>query len=649
MSKTVEFIQYHQPPLNSGSYEITVKQEVDAGAGKEEFPRTQEFAVSGHRYTPLTARDIFAVYPPAGSLGNYSNIIPHITFNRSTLPWERSIDKNDSDLTWLALLIFRESEKPEVQTITLEELKNTDPSIAKFPEWSEEPGEQNSDEILVIDVPRSVLEEILPKRADLLYLGHVRKTKDDQDTSTSTEKATVIANRLPKPGETTTVHLVSLENRYPEEGDFDYQGATVDNSIRLISLKSWSFTCIKLPKTFSDTLTRLDRKYSSLRLPRLKNGNGNKEAEKYLSMGYIPLPHGMRQGEKTISWYHSPLSPGKNPGNLKQSVEAADALVRYESSNGLFDISYAAAWELGRLLTLKNQSIAVQLYNWKRANSPAWKRANSSTLQEMWEKAKRLPLASKTIPEEEEMPEAIATWFRNLELLKGIPFNYLVPDERLLPLESIRFFWLDSYWVDCLQDGAFSIGRAIKADATSDQQILQQFRGSLRTIANEDNPNEDKKITGILLRSEAVSGWPGLLVDGYPTNLGNNRSIQSFSPDDEPLNLLRMERLSENVLICLFAGEVKTVDIHLQPETMHFGIYLDNECVVKYKKKLRNPDNGDQQITVPCHNFELGVINIAQFATDINNALRNGENGFTSAQFGLEMIEGVQKVRFCQS
>jgi len=43
--------------------------------------------------------------------------------------------------------------------------------------------------------------------------------------------------------------------------------------------------------------------------------------------------------------------------------------VRYDSTSGLFDVSYAAAWELGRMLTLQNQRLAVELFNWKRANA----------------------------------------------------------------------------------------------------------------------------------------------------------------------------------------------------------------------------------------------------------------------------------------
>ena len=57
------------------------------------------------------------------------------------------------------------------------------------------------------------------------------------------------------------------------------------------------------------------------------------------------------------------------------------------------------------------------------------------------------------------VPEQISKWLGRLRLLKGVPFNYLVPDERMLPPESIRFFYLDINWIDSLLDGAFSIGR----------------------------------------------------------------------------------------------------------------------------------------------------------------------------------------------
>ncbi len=34
----------------------------------------------------------------------------------------------------------------------------------------------------------------------------------------------------------------------------------------------------------------------------------------------------------------------------------------------MFDVSYAAAWQLGRLLALQSNNFAETLYNWKREN-----------------------------------------------------------------------------------------------------------------------------------------------------------------------------------------------------------------------------------------------------------------------------------------
>ena len=66
------------------------------------------------------------------------------------------------------------------------------------------------------------------------------------------------------------------------------------------------------------------------------------------------------------------------------------------------------------------------------------------------------------------------------------------------------------------------------------------------------------------MRSQVVSGWPGLLVDGYDQVVSNLDAIDPTEANLLPL--LRMETLAKDVLLCLFEGEIKTVDIHLQPE-----------------------------------------------------------------------------------
>ncbi len=627
----VQFIEYQQPPLDSGTYQVTVEQTIKTkNSGKiaaSKFSQVLDFVVTGHRFAPLTVNDIYAVFPPAGNLGEHTNALPHITLKRSTLPWERSINENDSDLPWVALLLFRESEKPTPQTVKLKNLKSTPGNVAKFPAFTDEPGQTDEDELTVIDVPKKLLAQILPTQKEVALLAHINVLTDANDSPLSEPMATVLGNRLPQPGEVSTVHLVALENRYQgKNGEFDYQGAGDDDSIRLVSLTSWSFACVNNQHNFTALLKKLDRQQDTLRLPELQNS----EANKYLNLGYVPLAHALRQGDKTISWYHSPLSPGKSPDRLSEPVPMADALVRYDSNSGLFDVSYAAAWELGRMLTLQNQRLAVELFNWKRANA--------QTLNQLQLQVLHLPFQGEANDTNVNLPEAIATWFANLELLKGVPFNYLVPDEQLLKAESLRFFWVDSYWVDCLQDGAFSIGRVTSSDLKTDTQTRSSTSGT----------RADELITGFLLHSEVVSGWPGLEVEGYSDLLNN----QSVANPNNKLTILRYERLSDHILICLFKGELKTVDFSLKAQSLNCGVDPIDKVAesepLKIKKGLRKLDGeqGNEEIDVSCKGEVKGVIDIKALADKI--AKLNNTEEFTSAQFALSMIEGSQKIRFCQ-
>jgi hypothetical protein len=174
------------------------------------------------------------------------------------------------------------------------------------------------------------------------------------------------------------------------------------------------------------------------------------------------------------------IESNQKEGDIKsnENIRVADDLIQTDINRSLLDISYAAAWQLGRLLALQDRKFALELYHRKRDRVQSIAKefqqkqdfhlfhqnqalANSSTV------SSKYPLVEERLKE--------------LELLRGVPFNYLVPDERMLPSESIRFFYLDWFWIKCLQDGALS-------------------------ISSETNPCKKKVITGFLLRSEVVAG-----------------------------------------------------------------------------------------------------------------------------------------------
>ena len=597
---SVKFIQYHQPSLESGEYHLKIEQTIESSGkiSQQTYTRDLTFAVLGERFSPLSPEDIYAVFPPADSLGQHDNVLPYITVKRSTLLGERYPGTRDENLPWLVLILLRDtdfdrqSDKPTPQTISLDNLKQTTNNHhnIKFPNITFELGQTDNQQVTVIDIKKKYLEPILPTKSDLAYLAHVRQREDGNGNSSEDEFATILCNRLPEANGMSTVYLVSVEGRYTDGNSFDYMGAGDQDKIRLVSLASWSFACVDPEQSLTNILQKLNRNPSYPRLPQ----NPNSQAEENLAMGYIPLPHSLRQGSHTVSWYRSPLIPGHNSETRQFPIKASDELLRYNHHLGLFDTSYAAAWQLGRMLTLQNQSLAIELFNWKQAHA--------QQIKQLEQEVSDLPLtqqSSAAIP----IPQKIQDGFKGFELLQGIPFNYLLPDERLLPPESIRFFWVDSLWVDCLQDGAFSIGRVTNTDHQDDHHIRHD---------SGLNRNTDRKITGIILRSQVVPGWPNLLIDGYDQSV---QDLDSIDPSEANLlPLLRMEKLSNNVLICLFEGEVKTVDLHLKPEAMHFG--LSEHPPENWYKNLRSR-NGEQsgnEVSIPWNNHPKGVINLNELA-----------------------------------
>jgi len=631
---TVQFIEYHQPALSSGDYEITVLQSVTIkGANVGDFKAARNFTVAGERFE-LKPTDVESVFPPDGNLGEHSNVLPHIILNRSTLPWERAPEmragrtaQKGTGVPWLALLIFDEEDKPKPQTVKASDLVRP-PDLPKFPAIKLENAQSESDQVTVIDIPSNRLQPMMPTAEELKLLAHVRYGTNAQNEVTGDERAIIIAKRLPQPGKTSTAHLVSVEGRYrkgadktqPDKYAFDYDGATANQLIRLISLKSWSFACADPSKSFKQLLLDLNKAAGGPGTLRLPDGNA-REAKSLLSRGYVLMPHFFRQGDQTASWFHGPLIPGvsKSP-DVKLPAPSADALVRYDHALAMFDISYAAAWELGRLLALQDKDFSTSLYQWKRQ----YAQRLAQDRQRIDQRMLHLPFHRETPTG---VPKDIALWFESLRRLEGVPFNYLAPDERMLPLESIRFFRVDQEWVDCLADGAFSIGRVAKSDLEADES-----HGLKSPPAADDGTR-----TGFLLRSEIVSGWPGLLVDGFPERNGGRR-----------LDVVRIERLAAGVLLCIFKGEVARVEIHQQPETLHFG--LDTKTDGGFSKDLRDANGKalkDKTVDLASHwrtDFPR-TLNIVTFADAMKKAL-DFSDPVTSAQFGLQMVEGVERIIF---
>ncbi len=418
----IVFVQSYRPALMDGLYEVTVSQTVknnDSSAPvdrkfDETFTNTRRLQVRGERFS-LDRTEIESQFPPPDSQGEYSNVLPHIVFSRRTLPWERTVGGVGKP-TWLGLLVFDESEPvPVVQTAMVGDLQrnpfprkqgganepSTLPQTAvSYPDLSLEPGEVLWDACNVIDVPVSLFNQIVPGQVDMPWISHARTVTPDSpqlmelaDGESEIKSSVVVSNRLPDPNTECTVHLVSLENMnafLPTGEDYTPAKITLPNGqaaqeVRLVSLSSWSYRSVDPQMTFSGILLNLD-KSDGLRVLTVNNdADKTSEAAKYvanaLDMGFVPLNHHTRQGSNTVSWYRGPLTPFivpptifvPDPGGKSHAppILTADEAVRYDPETGMMDVSYAAAWQIGRMLALQDKDFSQSLARWKRSNTIA--------------------------------------------------------------------------------------------------------------------------------------------------------------------------------------------------------------------------------------------------------------------------------------
>lgn len=186
------------------------------------------------------------------------------------------------------------------------------------------------------------------------------------------------------------------------------------------------------------------------------------------------------------------------------------------------------------------------------------------------------------------LPPYVDAFLSHLRLLVGVPFTYLVPDARLLPDHAIRFFYLDRGWTDRLVDGAAAVGKLGTRELAHHQahagallRALDSGERLVRLAQRRRLPGWDGKreeveaevVTGFLLRSGLVSGWPHMEVRA--------------SAAGRALKLARLERLSPGVMIALFFG----VPDHVELEEPHHGVQFGVSVAGRgWRIWLRKPD-----------------------------------------------------------
>ncbi|KAF2403811.1 hypothetical protein EJ06DRAFT_554044 [Trichodelitschia bisporula] len=467
------------------------------------------------------------------------------------------------------------------------------------------------------------------------------------------------------------VHLVTLE------GIEDHMRLPLKDPkthIALVSLYSWTYLCLPPDSVnFTDTMRHIGNSISEtgecwLRAPDAviasidRTGTAQmptafkSRLKERMSDGFMLQRYLLQTGEETISFYRGPLTPRYVPPITAswwpfQSNFSTDYQV-LDSSLGIQDLTYSAAWQLGRTLGIADQAFSAALVRLRTAIQTTARRgvmkalaaknvgntkarmlagladaidtvdalASAAPGENVVDPSNRFavtgtphptfvsgndaesnpvgvgevhgdifrthvaatavlmtsgqdpipPLPDNSNSDDDEVfipfseinvPNSadwgiVQSWIMNNLFLKNIPAHYLIPDPSFLPRETIRFFYVDTNWMDAFIDGALSIGNHLDR---SDDVVRQAFKGALnkylgasyRTDHPDLNYFPQVPCFGFLMRSSVVKAFPNLEVHApWPRTDDPGTDNEQLRPSREPV--LRLETIDKDVLLCLF-------------------------------------------------------------------------------------------------
>lgn len=482
-----------------------------------------------------------------------------------------------------------------------------------------------------------------------------------------------------KQGQRFNCYLVSLEGH---EETLNKVGD--DQDIGLITLTHWSYISEPDPgQSFRGLLCQLLNPENEqpedawLRLPSKLINQLSPEAQPRLWDGYVPLCYHTWTGEESMTWYRGPLIPVKDNiiRPFKLNYTSYEGMV-FDPNLAVFDNSWSVAWQLGRSMALAHERFPAQLAHWRKqwtrefdkfaffdgeeppspedkltdglCETTTWGTNIKSALhynstdkidpivRKAWRKERRLARKDpiERIREEIESPDLInrmsftitdevseaTDWLKRLASLKELMFPYLVPDEKMLPMESISFFYVDEQWVHFLLDGATSLGVQTRFDVFINNHMRSR-------ISLDGVPK-----FGMLLRSALVSGWYNLQVEA---SKGSNQ--------------LQVEdvELQEQIALYFFddvPDKIKIIEPHAE---LTYGMNTNESLMLRKISKQHLGEATNINFQAAAYVDESGIISIEDLQDSIRKKVPNEDNEpWKPSHFMIQMINGADYGEF---
>ncbi len=266
---------------------------------------------------------------------------------------------------------------------------------------------------------------------------------------------------------------------------------------------------------------------------------------------------------------------------------------------------------------------------------------------------------------EAELPPYLASFLAHLRLLIGVPFEYLVPDARLVPPESIRFFYLDRSWTDRLIDGVIAVGKLGTREQAHHQEqnpaLASRLDGLEKYVrdlqrgavdfesARNAEVGQAGTVTGFLLRSAAVAGWPHMEVRAFDRILPERPDLTSPEVEQARVPLLRLERLSPSVLIAFFDGVPRLVWCEEPHHGVQFGVKIEAGKAVLFDRSAQGVADVRDEVRVPFRRSGRRVLHVAELRRALTQShaahpTMPAQNG--SADFAIEVLDVPWRQRF---
>ncbi len=236
----------------------------------------------------------------------------------------------------------------------------------------------------------------------------------------------------------------------------------------------------------------------------------NKAANQLLNIAKVPLEHQLKGGGKMISWYQGPFVNRKYRFDLDAFIkdkgsgtsadldvpDHADHLILFNEDTKMYDMTYAAAWQLGRLMIMNDNKVLQELKKWKydlSLNRLIEEQNNTTHLMQL-----------STDDSVYEIPAVLCNYAAGFLKFENFPLYYLFPHADLSTEESCKYFKIDNSWLLAFLFGIFSAGPKLKAGI---------FRNSvLGNAVIRGVFNYETEHYGIILQSQMIKNWPHLVI-----------------------------------------------------------------------------------------------------------------------------------------